>query len=271
MPLAASTPAVSNVSHAAWRAMIGRRYFYPLIILGVLLWSVVISQFSIPLWSAVGFPIFVFLFYFSFEVERARTAFWISFARDRGFVYLPRDEQFAERALLFNQGHSRAATHFVSGEHQGVPTRIFSYHFATGSGKSRQDYYYTVFEFKFAGSFPHCYLNYRYNLPNFSVGEKIPLPAEIEKQFSLQAPKEYEIESLEIFTPDVLSWLLDNRWLYDVEMLDQELLVFRLGRIDRRELLEQEFDHVWRFCQLLTPKLNHARLTEIGDRSPLLS
>jgi hypothetical protein len=58
------------------------------------------------------------------------------------------DESLPERFAFFKQfseGHDRYASNVISGNYQGNEILAFDYHYATGSGKSRQDYHLSFF------------------------------------------------------------------------------------------------------------------------------
>ena len=93
----------------------------------------------------------------------------------------------------------------------------------------------------------------------------IPLPVEFEKNFSLSAPRKYEIEALAIFTLDVLAGLLDNGFAYDVEFVNQEVLIFTDGQINDFGGLERAFDQALKLEDLLDEKLDRFKFQQIGD------
>lgn len=213
---------------------------------------------------------FILIVYFVYMVGQAKKEFWRQFAEGKGLTYAASGDISEEMGIMFHQGNNRTVAHFVQGNFRNVPIRIFNYHFQTGSGKYAVHHVYTVFEFRFTGMFPHLYLNSMRNGYGFTTGEVIPLPSEFEKRFKLYAPKEYEIEALEIFTPDVLAILLEDDLRHDIELVDHELLIFREGEIQTTEALEREFQEAVRLYGHFAPKLNHMHFAEIGDRSPYL-
>lgn len=201
----------------------------------------------------------------AYVVQQVRTRFWLQFAHTHGFAYQPKGDPSAEVAVMFRQGHSRRMHHVIVGTAEGRALRISSYRFTIGSGKHSTTYPYTVFEFRFSGQFPHLYLNQRFNGYSVSVGEAVPLPAEFEKKFTLRAPREYEIEALEVFTPDLLAYLLDAEFEHDLEIVDQELLIFTVGFVNTLDDLERKFADAVALAQRLAPKLDRFRFTPIGQ------
>lgn len=172
-----------------------------------------------------------------------------------------------ESGIMFKQGGDRSIDHCIEGSVEGRKFRMFNYTFGVGSGESKKVYAYTVFAFKFDGHFPHFYLNNLHNSYSIKTGEHVSLPPEFEKQFSLSAPRRHEIEALEIFTPDVLSKLLDMKLVHDIEFVDQEMVIFADGVVYNFEKLEKEFNMAIELENLLSKKLDRFKFEKIGDMS----
>lgn len=244
-------------------------------------WVVFITAFCfsviIGLWLGAGAkitiftPLIIIILYVGFVQGQVRTLFWKHFALLNGWQYKSDSELSAEQqGIMFRQGDNRNISNCIKGVIDNRRFRIFSYNFSTGSGKNKRTYSYTVFAFKFNGTFPHIYLNNKVNFYGIKVGESIPLPTEFEKSFSLSTPKEYEIEALEIFTPDVLASLLDNKFGHDVEFVNQEMLIFFEGQISNSEQLDKEFRRALDLEDLLDEKLDRFKTETIGDMPTLL-
>jgi len=223
----------------------------------------------IPVLLVGGVPI-VFLMR---RLSALETAFWKEVAQLHGYTYVHRP-YFEESALVFQQGHSRATGHGLMGTVHDRPFRFFQYHYTVGHGKHPQTHTYCIFEVAFAGTFPHVYLNNTRNRDLSSIKgfflPRIPLPHELEKDFNLHGPKQYEIEVLEIFTPDLLLHLLDTKWEHDLELVDQKLYVFREQPVRTKQEFEHELGRLEELLALLAPKLNRMKLTPIGDHKTTL-
>ena len=264
---------ITNVQQTAWAFVRNRRGWW-LLLFAVL--TIAWVALGIRLTVRYGFDddvVQVFLFipmmaggaYWSLVLHKVRERFWRQFAETRGFTYHPKGDHAAEAAVMFHQGHGRRMLHVISGQTGDRALRVFSYQFTVGSGKSSRTYPYTVFEFRFASRFPHLYCNQRYNNYGVTVGVTVPLPAEFEKKFAVRAPKEYEIEALEVFTPDLLAYLLDSEFAHDLEIVDQELLIFTAGFMNTVDDLERKFNDAVALANRLAPKLDRFRFTPIGQ------
>lgn len=98
------------------------------------------------------------------RVERLR-----AFAAGIGWTYLERAPQLVGRwrGQPFHLGHSRRATHLVTGEHRGRAAAVFEYQYTTGSGKNRTTTTLTVTMLRLPGFLPDL------EITNEGVGAKI--------------------------------------------------------------------------------------------------
>lgn len=253
-------PEVTNVLKATWDTIKVRWQF----------WVVVVTAILVGLFFPAA--IFVIPLYLVMVINKIKSSFWKQFAEVNGWRYKESVDSQNEQGIMFRQGSGGGGTeHNIEGNIDGRSFRVFGYQFTVGRGDSAKTYHYTVFAFKFDGLFPHIYLNNKYNSYGVSVGERIPLPGEFEKKFTLSAPRKYETEALEIFTPDVLAALLDNDFPHDVEFVDQEVLIFTSGQIDSFEQLEKEFNRALEIEDMLDEKLDKFKFEKIGDMSHTLS
>ncbi len=202
------------------------------------------------------------------RAAKLKELLWREIAQKFGYQYT-HNFSIEKSALMFREGSAGTVGHGMSGKLDNHNFRIFEYSYITGTGKNSRSHFYTVFETTFLGSFPHLYLNNIHNknlsgikqffLPNIS------LPTEFEKMFKLYVPKEYEIEVFEIFTPDILSHLLNNSWEHDLELVNQKLFIFSEKSITGAKKLEQEIENLKGFLKQLAPKLDRMSLAPIGD------
>lgn len=212
-------------------------------------------------------PILFPLVYLLWIQNKLITSLWMKVAEINGWEYKSSSDPKEELGIMFQQGHSGTIFRRIDGVVDGRKFRMFNYTFTVGSGKYQRVYSYTVFAFKFNGSFPHIYLNNKHNSYSISIGEKIPLPSDFEKQFILSTPKKYEMEALEIFTPDILSKMLDKKFSHDVELVGSEVVLFIDGIVTSFEQLERGFDTALELEDLFDEKLDRFKFEKIGDMS----
>jgi hypothetical protein len=70
------------------------------------------------------------------------------------------------------------------------------------------------------------------NLPDtFSRGQTLSLEGDFNNYFTLYAPKEYERDALYVFTPDVMAAVVDAGQAYDMEVVDDNLMLYMPGLV----------------------------------------
>lgn len=282
-------PEIGNIFDGIWEILKVRWLFWVLFvatagILGLFLYLVFVEVGSQAAFGVNFLLSLLFLFICAFaiiftpialyyeQVEMAvRKMFWVQLAQANNWEYVYDFDFSQENAVMFQQGYRKHISHYIRGVIDNRPFRAFNYNFSVGSERyskySQRTYEYTVFAFRFEGVFPHAYLNSSHNKYSISAGEKIPLASEFEKKYSLSAPKDYEIEALEIFTPDILVKLIDGGYIYDVEFIDNEMFVFIDGTTNTFELLKTELSRVLELVDLFDNKLDAFKFHKIGDMS----
>ena len=65
----------------------------------------------------------------------------------------------------------------------------------------------------------------------FDRSQTLALEGDFNEYFTLYAPKQYERDALYVFTPDVMAKLIDNGAQFDMEVIDDELYIYKSGRI----------------------------------------
>ncbi len=254
--------AAINITKETVKALKERLFFSKWqfwVIVGILIVPTILSYGLILL-----APLILYVIYVN---QKIRKRFWMEFASVNSWQYLEQGNPEQESGVMFRQGDRRSISNVISGFINGRQFRIFSYSFGVGQGKSERIYNYTVFAFKFNGVFPHIYLNNKHNSYGVSVGETVHLPSEFEKRFTLSTPRKYEVEALEIFTPDVMVNLLDDKFSHDVEFVNSEVLIFTSGVMNSSKKLAEEFKKALEIEDLLDDKLDKFKFAAIGDMS----
>ncbi|MDZ4243779.1 MAG: hypothetical protein U1C57_01605 [Candidatus Doudnabacteria bacterium] len=200
---------------------------------------------------------------------QVRQSFWKQFAARKGWSFEPWSRTSLEFGAMFREGEGREISNVVSGPRS---VRIFTYTFYKKrfGEKNSRTYNYTVFAFKFNGHFPHIYLDRIGNPYTIKVGKQISVPVEFKEKFRLSAPEGYEIEALQIFTPELLAFILDSSLKHDVELVNQELLLYVPGKIDNLDELEKEFSEALTMANKFAPVLDSIQFQRIGDKPYVL-
>lgn len=274
-----SLPSITNVRQHTYARIREQLGWWRWVIVGfsciwiaAVFWVYIKYDIDIDWFGWIGILPFVLIGMYIEAVRRqVREQYWQQFAVARGMTYRYKGDPAAEAAVMFRQGHGRKINHLLTGTYNGRVMRIFNYQFTIGYDRDRRTYTYTVFGLTLKGQFPHLYLNKLRNGFGTKIGEVIPLPAEFEKEFRLSAPKEYEIEALQVFTPDLLAHLLDVQLDYDIELVNQELLIFVTGQLDTLQDLEREFSGAGAIADRFAAVLDKIRFTAIRDHAHTLT
>lgn len=222
----------------------------------------------------LGFYVFPWIFllgYFFIFLGQVKNKFWRKFAKLNNWEYIPRKYPKNEEALMFRQGYGNIISSLIRGKINNRDFRMFKFSFSEGHGKQKRTFTYTGFGFKFNGRFPHFYLNSFDNGYNVTgKGVHLSLPMLFEKNFRLYGPKEYEVEGYEIFTPDILNYLLEDKWIYDIELVDQEILFFKYSPNYNENTLKKELEKTINLVNVLAPKLDNMNFEKIANYSSFL-
>lgn len=284
MPYTFLKPKTKNIWLATWNEVKFKWYFWlPFLFIFLFIFlNLRISLFYLISIQHISFFILAIPIFYVISIQnKVRSVFWKEFAEINNWKYqnnIPeglfnfsfKGNVEGKIGLMFKQGHSGIISNEISGKISDRDFKIYCYQFTVGHGKHSRIYYYTVFSFLSNGTFPHLYLNRKGNKWDIYVENEIPLPKEFEEKFSLYAPKKYEIEALEIFTPDILATLLEKEFPYDVEFIDQEILIFTDGQINNFENLEKKFNIALELNDTLSKKLDKAKFEKIGDMPSVL-
>lgn len=140
--------------------------------------------------------------------------------------------------IIFDEGHSRLVVDALIFPEVG---EIGNFRYITGNGKNQQTHRWTYVRIKLTRRLPNMVLDARANnffgrlsnLPDsFNKGQTLELEGDFNKHFKLYAPKEYERDALYVFTPDVMAAVIDAGKNYDMEVVDDNLLLYSRSTID---------------------------------------
>jgi hypothetical protein len=183
--------------------------------------------------------------------------FMQQFAAANGFSYAPTGSRNGLDGSLFQIGHSQSVQDVVSGQFQNYPISLFTYIYVTGGGKSQQTHRYTVYELQFAVTLPDMLLENGSHTfgeslaDHFSGKELVKLEGDFNKYFSLNIPKGYEVEALEIFTPDVMQELIDKAKAFSFEIVNNHLFIYDNSVVGTK----QGLNDLYSLAQYLVEKL----------------
>ncbi len=226
--------AIDSIWHLMWQLLWRKYLWLTIVLIAFVLLAVYFSPPVIPV---------VIVFYLAFVFIRARELFFQYFAENKGFQYNRSLSVNEVRGKLFSLGHSRKIRHVVSGKYNDYRIRFFHYQYMTGGGKHQRAHRFTVFEVFFEKiNFPHIILQPRsmwmYYLA-LKGDKRISLEPEFQKSFRLFSKDGYQIETLQIFKPEILRFLKEKSSNFAIEMINDRLYIYDdISVFNKKQLLE---------------------------------
>ena len=138
--------------------------------------------------------------------------------------------------MIFDNGHTRTLEESLA-FNSGI--ELGNYYYVTGSGKNRTVHRYSFARLSLNRNLPHMVLDaksnnfFGSNLPDqFNGSQRMSLEGDFNKYFDVYAPNGYERDALYVFTPDVMQVLIDQGKDFDIEIVGNELFIFRSGKLE---------------------------------------
>ena len=156
------------------------------------------------------------------------------FAAANGLDYTPRSGDPHYPGSIFGKGESRETLNRLRAT-SGRALEIANYQYLTGSGRNRRVHRWGYLAMRLDRRLPHMILDARANnaafgvtnLPtSFTKNQVLSLEGDFDRYFTLYCPREYERDALYVFTPDLMALLIDNASVFDVEIVDDWMLVY---------------------------------------------
>ena len=183
----------------------------------------------------------------------ARWRRWVRldwFARTNRLLFSPADPNPNYPGAIFAYGSNRAAVdHFRSTEGRFFDLGNFRY--VVSTGKSSTTITWGFLALNLERRLPHMLLdsvqNNRWSTPSlsgmFDRSQVLSLEGDFDRWFTLYCPRQYERDALYVFTPDLMALCIDEVAPFDVEIVDDWMLVYspRPFRMDDPALLERLF------------------------------
>lgn len=189
----------------------------------------------------------------------ARKGFMMQFAKANGLHYIGEGDVELMTGKLFDRGHSKNISHLTEGEIRGHLVKFFNYDFSVGHGKEKRTYNYWVTEVTFKGEAPDIVIESRsdWDFSGFSRDHQKEMPVEgfFKKHFAVYVPEDFEIETLEIFTPEVMEQLVLRSKMYNFEFIGDKLYIFKMGYISKMSELREFFSTADYLVSTIAPRI----------------
>jgi hypothetical protein len=175
------------------------------------------------------------LYQFQFWKQALRV---YTFAVQNNFKYSGQISEPELPGMFFNMGHSKRASHVVSGSTDSTDFQFANYTYTTGSGKNTRTYTIGYIQIQLERQLPHIVLDavknnarmFGFNSSNlpiaYSKDQAMRLEGDFNDHFQLYAPAGYERDALYVFTPDLMALFIDVVGVYDAEIVDDKLFIY---------------------------------------------
>ncbi len=210
-------------------------------------------------------PLLIPFFGYHWVRGRVQHEFMQQFAEGNGYAYAAHGTLDGLDGSLFQIGYDKSAIDVVSGQYKDSPITLLSYTYVTGAGRSRQEHHYTVFELQFDTVMPDILLENAGHtfgealIDKLSGKELVKLEGDFNKYFSVSVPKGYEVEALEIFTPDVMEQLIEKSRSLSLEIVRDHLFVYANRIIGTKADLYAVYELARYFVEELGPVLTRMK------------
>ncbi len=165
--------------------------------------------------------------------KKLRHIFYRQFASANGFSYLMTGWLEGLSGAIFSVGHSKKMEDIIEGNLSGVPISIFNYQYTVGGGKSAHTFQRTVWKVDFKTPVPSVILLVDSHMFGDNLSDntiklpgRINLGGDLESHFTLFCEKKFEIEALQIFSPEFLNLIFENYKQFSLDFSDTSLFIY---------------------------------------------
>lgn len=160
------------------------------------------------------------------EVERRMQLKWLLFAKQNGFIYYANPVGCNNpEAVAFNIGYGGTVSNMLEFDDR---LSVAEYAYKTKNGEREISHHFNFARFRLENNVPHLVLNSKFSALQIWGERKIKLEGNFQDHFTLYAPDGFHIDALQIFTPDVMSKLLDQEGKYDLELVGSDLCIYEM-------------------------------------------
>jgi hypothetical protein len=201
--------------------------------------------------------------------EKILVKFYQQFALANGYTFNEPETPFTEKGTLFKEGYSPVKSNIVKGVFQDHPIKLFNYNLTIGQGKSKHTYFYTVFEIDYDKRIPTMFLRvdkhaWQMFTPSFSSKRRLVLEGDFDDFFDLFVEEKFEIEALQIFTPDIMHRLMTDWKKFSLEFIEDSIYIYTLGTIDKKEDLHSMYALAQYLIKKLAPIIGNMESSTIA-------
>jgi len=192
--------------------------------------------------------------------REVKSQFYRQFALANGFTYARSGYVPGLTGSLFRIGRPHKPEDIVSGDFAGHPIKLFNYSYTKGSGKHQITYHATVLQITHDHELPPLLLTLDWEYwgglsPVFPDARKISTEGDFDKTFDLYVRQKYEIEALQVFTPDFME-IYRERWKqFSLDFDGDKIFIYSRNYIVDKKYLQEMYDLARHLINKLEPVL----------------
>lgn len=236
--------------------LVFKRYLHVTLSLGFFLIFIPFFLFNVigaTVFYTVLIPISIIVIYASRFTKVAERWFMGNFAETKGLKYETSAPISTVDGKIFEIGRKRSIKNVITGIYKKHPFRLFHYSYTRKHGKHDENYDstraimpFTVMEIIFDDiRFPYIALQSR-KMPKFTTlksnEREISLEDDLNNHFRLYCTDNYQIETLQIFSIEFLSFLRDTASEFSIEFAKNKIYIYDDKFIHNKEDLNEIFE-----------------------------
>lgn len=179
--------------------------------------------------------------------------------------------------VVFGIGKNQTINNMIQGSWAGRSFELFNHTYVTGAGRNNQVVYMGVLIVKLSKNLPHVLFDSKNNnelgissldgaIPKAS--QKITLEGDFNKYYDVYVPKEYARDVLYFLTPELMALLIQEASSLDIEVVDDELYVYKSPNyfINDRQEMEKIFNLIETIGGEFSENTRNYSDERVGDR-----
>lgn len=203
-----------------------------------------------------------------------------NFAKSNGWTYQYTVNNAQTQGVIFTAGRDRSFHHIVS----APEFQVGQFKFTTGSGRSETVHSYGYIALSLKQNLPNMLLDSKSNnlkvfgadISNLPVtmqgSQKISLEGDFDKYYTLYAPKDYDRDVRYVFTPDLMQALINESESIDIEVIDNQMLVYlsrdNIGTVEFWKRIDNFLNIVGSKIEKQTVRYQDDKSLQIGVVAP---
>jgi hypothetical protein len=212
----------------------------------------------------IVWPLSIFVLGYQIVKISAQNEFMKQFARSIGFKYSKKGSLEGMDGSMFKFGRSKSVFNMIKGRCMNYPLSIFNYAFTVGYGRGSRRYVYTVYKLQLSTKMPNILLKSSYYRgPELTevINDEIfvKLEGDFNEYFSLYVLREFEIEALQLLSPDVMHYLIETAKPFNLEFVESDLYIFSQNQISAKPELYRLYGITRYLIDKLGDKINKMR------------